>query len=190
MPRHSHRQIKLRSLEKQFTLWMKFRLALHRNKPRVIDIQFSDSESESNSSDSSDNSTISIEQDPPIVQDIIQEYLEISNNHYLSKSRHERLNNDWWQFAFTHFTPRQFRTCFRMNKSSFIAILDAIQQHDIFQNESSCPQKSIGLQLMVIIYHFYGQSRVYTAHQFSLAVIVWRALCGKMSNGRRANNLV
>ena len=73
---------------------MKFQLTLHRNKPRVIDIQFSDSESESNSSDSSHNSTISIEQDPRIVQDIMQEYLEVSSNRYLSKSRHERPNND------------------------------------------------------------------------------------------------
>ena len=36
MSRRSHRQLKLRSLEKRYTLWMKFRLALHRNTPRAI----------------------------------------------------------------------------------------------------------------------------------------------------------
>jgi hypothetical protein len=77
MSRRSRRQIKLRSLEKRYTLWMKFQLALRRNTSRAIDVQFSDSESESNSSDSSDNSTISIEQDPPAVQAIMQEYLKV-----------------------------------------------------------------------------------------------------------------
>ena len=73
MSRRSRRQLKLRSLEKRYTLWMKFRLDLHRNTPRAVDIQFSDSEFECNSSDSSDNSTVSIEQDPPAVQAIMQD---------------------------------------------------------------------------------------------------------------------
>ena len=73
---------------------MKFRLILHRNISHAIDIQFSDSESESDSSDFFDNSIISIEQDSPIVQIIIQEYLKISNNRYIFKSHREKFDSN------------------------------------------------------------------------------------------------
>lgn len=168
MPRHSRRQIKLRFLEKRYTLWMKFRLALHRNTPHAIDIEFSDSESESDSSDSSDNSTVSIEQDPPAVQAIMQEYLEVSSNRYISRPHREKSGSNWHLFAFTHFSQRQFRTSFRMSKTSFIALLGAIQHHEVFQNQSHCPQKPVALQLMITLYHFYGQARARAAHQFDV----------------------
>lgn len=149
-------------------LWMKFRLALHRNIPRAVDIQFSDSESESNSSDSSDNSTVSIEQDPPAVQAIMQEYLKVSSNRYISRPCREKSGFDWHLFAFTHFSQRQFQISFRMNKMSFTALLNAIQYHEVFQNQSHCPQKPVALQLMVTLYHFYGQARARTALQFDI----------------------
>ena len=168
MSRRSRRQLKLRSLEKRYTLWMKFRLALHRNTPRVVDVQFSDSESESNSSDSSDNSTVSIEQDPAAVQAIMQEYLEVSSNRYISRPHREKSSSNWYLFAFTNFSPRQFRTSFRMSKTSFTTLLGAIQHHEVFQNQSHCPQRPVALQLMVTLYHFYGQARARAAHQFGV----------------------
>lgn len=147
---------------------MKFRLALHRNTSRAVDAQFSDSESESNSSDSSDNSIISIEQDPPVIQTVMQEYLEISSDRYISRPHREKCNSNWHLFAFTRFSQRQFRISFHMNKISFTILLDTIKHHEVFQNQSHCPQKPVALQLMVMLYHFYGQARARAALQFDI----------------------
>jgi len=76
-----------------------------------------------------------------------------------------------WQFDSDILSDRQYRTLYRMSKESFTALLRLIEPHEIFYNNSRCPQKPPKTQLQVALYHFGGggTSRIRTSIQFAIA---------------------
>ena len=98
----------------------------------------------------------------------------LKSNRYLSRPRRrpEALSfTPLWIHDDSLLTKREFGVLFRMTKESFDKLLSLIDDHPVFSNNSSCPQKPPKYQFQVTLYHYGGGatgSRMRTAIQFGI----------------------
>ena len=60
--------------------------------------------------------------------------------------------DDPLEWLLTSNPDDRFKSLFRMSKHAFIQVLNLIERHPIFQNNSTCPQAHPSIQLAVFLY--------------------------------------
>jgi hypothetical protein len=163
MPRYSERAVRIAALDR----WMVDYLD-HKTRSRV-----------SHHALGMQMSRIDLDTDVPISMTfagcVMQQLRGLRTNRYLSRPRRrpEALSfAPSWIHDDSLLTKREFGVLFRMTKESFDELLSLIDDHPVFSNNSSCPQKPPKYQLQVTLYHYGGGatgSRMRTAIQFAIA---------------------
>ena len=102
-----------------------------------------------------------------------EDLLQITGRRYAERPREYRARNRVYlsQQTIDEMDARTFRAYFRMDRTSFKALLDAIRGNLIFHNISTNRQRPVELQLYVAM-HFFGSNgtgRLYTAGFFQIA---------------------
>ena len=110
---------------------------------------------------------------------VMQQLRGLKSNRYLSRPwrRPEALPfAPSWIHDDSLLTKREFGVLFRMTKESFDELLSLIDDHPVFSNNSSCPQKPPKYQLQVTLYHYEPQAHEWE-QQFNLALEKGQFIC-------------
>jgi hypothetical protein len=117
-----------------------------------LDTGSSDSEDDSDDSDDSDDGLF----DKETLQTIYNELETIQNSRYLAERTRWPKAVSWHQRIARLESPKDFKSLYRVSMSTFEGLLALIQDHNVFQNNSTCPQAPVDLQLLVTIYFLGG----------------------------------
>ncbi|KAK3804528.1 MAG: hypothetical protein JOS17DRAFT_693243 [Linnemannia elongata] len=78
-------------------------------------------------------------------------YLHVLHSQYSAECAITRRPPHYLTERFPSLTAEEFRSMFRTTREGFSALLDKIQDHPIFSNNSTCPQAHPSLQLAVAL---------------------------------------
>jgi hypothetical protein len=83
-------------------------------------------------------------------KEIMNLRLEMASNRYLNAStpipKNKAMNLMLW-----HYPEREFRQIVRMDKKSFVKLVEQIKYHRVFQSNSMNKQEAVWIQLMVTL---------------------------------------
>jgi hypothetical protein len=108
---------------------------------------------ESSSSESSDESSDEGLFPQSVLIHFVEQLIQLNSTRYLQQRQRLPKSHDWINRIAYFETHRRFKHYFRMSKENFNNLLNLIEPHPIFHNNSTNPQRPVRLQLMVTLYY-------------------------------------
>ncbi|KAF9099580.1 hypothetical protein BGX29_007040 [Mortierella sp. GBA35] len=84
-------------------------------------------------------------------EELYRLYLHVLDSRYTAERAITRRPPHYLTERFPSLTADEFRSMFRTTRAGFSALLDKIQDHPVFSNNSTCPQAHPSLQLAVAL---------------------------------------
>ena len=83
-------------------------------------------------------------------QEVLDMYAQLSSTRFLSERETIPKSNSMMNLMW-EYDDKEFKQIARMSKSSFIGLLELIEQHEVFKIESNRKQKPVWIQLMITL---------------------------------------